>query len=243
MNFCDSLKKKIAAKLTLMETKHYSVDEYGVIEITNEALVKNLEALTKNNLFQNCDLTMPGNDTLFKRNYLSYLLSDDKKFCLISWDSEEGGTMIAYSSVAIYKAGNETKIIWMDTGTEYRNSMIFYNIIYTIKPTTKNFNPIYLAVGEGKSGTAEPWQIVKAFQINNSLSDTLHIFPEKKDELFLSYDLFNVMLPDTSNGSVPWIEVWNNGKEIRIPQTDENGNPTFEMKNLFFDGNNFVGKN
>ncbi len=71
-----------------------------LMDSINTNIYQKLESLVTDNRYQRVDLTYG--------NRFSYLLSQDKKLCLASWDTELGGTMIAFASVAIYQTTTVT---------------------------------------------------------------------------------------------------------------------------------------
>jgi hypothetical protein len=89
--------------------------------------------------------------------------SADKKLCLVSWDTRMGGTMIDFTTMAIFKKENNqlSSKMLVDLSSEIRNTLMHYDTVYTVSTVTHTF---YLAQGLEQGSTALPWQEIKTFK-------------------------------------------------------------------------------
>lgn len=161
-----------------------------------------------------------------------YLISPDKKFCLISWMPDVGGTWHDYTNVAIYNTGKQVRIKWLrDSALDVRyDSDINYDTIATIH--THDGRAIYLAYGYGQGQGTLPWRSLAAFTIKDSLEDA-DIFPEG-DPIFLEYMLYNFSEKD----DLLEVQFRNKGKELLIPVLNRKEVPLGYQK-LIFDGERY----
>ena len=139
--------------------------------------------------------------------------ASDNNFCLVSWDTRMGGTMIEFATMAVYKTTNgavKTKMLIDTSEDPPENTLMHYDTIYSIK--TKQGN-LYLAHGFGQGSTALPWQELRAFKIvNNRLTNPI-VFPKKEHRIFVEFDTHEF----GEDERIPTIKVRNTGKEILYP--------------------------
>lgn len=146
---------------------------------------------------------------------LKIVRSPDKNFCLVSWDTRMGGTMIDFATMAIFKtaAGNIISRLFTDTTRLPSNSLMMYTHLYEFYSDGKT---IYVAHGYGRGSTILPWQEVRAFVISkDQLADAL-VFPGQKPNYFIEFDRTKL-----KDGNIPGIIVSDNGKKITVPEPDE----------------------
>jgi len=119
-------------------------------------------------------------------NLLTITKSDDKKFCIVSWDTRLGDSKIDYASIVLYKIRDS--IYLQQQKQEFikakpENPKIRYTAIYTITSKDKK---IFLAKGYGQGRTTEPWQEIKTFCIEDSSLALPNILPGKKNRIFVA---------------------------------------------------------
>lgn len=183
----------------------------------------------------------------------AFARSADKKFCLLSWNTLMGGTMIDYASMALYESGGIVKALrlWDVEGEDSTNPLHMYDTIATVTIDNK---PVYLARGFGRGSSALPWEEVRAFSITgDSLSYPL-LFPQYADEpadaVFsktdytnrtgIEYDLHNC---DSNFYDIrPVIIFLNNSRRLKIPKVKDNGGNTKEYFSLELDGHHYIEK-
>lgn len=164
--------------------------------------------------------------------------SNDKKLALISWDTREGGTMIDFRSLSVFKTslGIETKLLIDTSDNESSDSYLHYNSIASI--TTSAGNKIYLAWGNGQGSTALPWQELRAFAIQNSQLVEPPIFPGRKCRLFVEFDLHAFK----DDQEVPSIRIKQHGNLIEVPESCKNEGFCGKYKTYQFNGETFEVK-
>ncbi|MEP7197154.1 MAG: hypothetical protein ABI851_11600 [Saprospiraceae bacterium] len=185
--------------------------DYDQLEIANNEVIRILNAY-KADIFN-----FP--DTL---DYdLIYLVkSSDKMLALISWDTRTGGTMIAFTTMAIFKTpeGIRTKMLLDTTDEDMPFTYMHYNSINSI--TASNGKKIYLAWGNGQGSTIIPWQELKTFSIANDKLVEPKILPNTSSNLRVEFDLHEF----GGNQKVPVIKIKNSGRTIQVPiETDRQG--------------------
>lgn len=123
--------------------------------------------------------------------------SEDKKFRIYSWDTQNGGTMHGFNSVAQFQTrkGAQTEVLYNDTfiNGEWSGPGFFYPKIYEIHSSDKKI--YYLAIRDGMYSTKNVSTGIKAFAIeNNRLNDSIKIFKTTKNTLNsidCEYDYFS----------------------------------------------------
>lgn len=119
-------------------------------------------------------------------NLLTIVKSEDKSFCIVSWDTRLGDTKTDYASSVLYKKGDsiyiaEQKQEFIKAKPE--NPKIRYTAVYSIPVKDKK---IYLAKGYGQGRNIEPWQEVKIFSIEDSSLSQPNILPGKKNRILVA---------------------------------------------------------
>jgi hypothetical protein len=155
--------------------------------------------------------------------------SADKKLCLVSWDTRMGGTMIDFTTMAIYQTSSGDTISRMLVDTSENpmgNTLMHYDNLYCVKDTDK---AIYIAHGFGRGSTALPWQELRAFQIDGRQLNNPKIFPEQKPNLFIEFNIHKL-----NRQEVPMILVIDSGKTISSPMPTEDEGFSGKYQQLIF---------
>ena len=161
--------------------------------------------------------------------------SSDKMLALVSWDTRKGGTMIAFTTMAIYKTpeGTITKMLLDKTDEDMPFTYMHYNSINTI--AASNGKKIYLAWGNGQGSTIIPWQELRTFSISNDKLVEPKILPNTSSNIRVEFDLHEF----TDNQKVPVIKIKNSGRTILVPiETDSQGF-SGKYKTYVFNGKEF----
>ncbi len=196
-----------------------------LMDSINTNIYRKLEGLVTGNRYQRVDLTYG--------NKFSYLLSPDKKFCLASWDTELGGTMIAFASVAIYQTNTGTAVRRLADTLNVPSA--FYTDLYSLNDT--DGTPTYFAYGYGRGSTILPYRTLRAFRTDNELVDTLRVFNDRSNTLF--YDMSHF----TEQDSVTNIDFPSDRRTIRVPVLSDEGVATGQWDTYSFNGQVYQKKN
>ena len=167
---------------------------------------------------------------------LIYLVkSSDKKLALISWDTRTGGTMIAFTTMAIFKSSQsiETKMLLDTTDENMPLTYMHYNSINTI--TKHSGERVYLAWGNGQGSTIIPWQELKAFSIFRSKLIEPKIFPNSASSIQVEFDLNSF----PNNQKVPVVKIENGGTTIQVPIENDRQGFSGKYKTYVFNGKVF----
>jgi hypothetical protein len=206
----------IRRQIDLLDSARYTDyfdDQPDMLDSINRNIYKALERLTSNDAYQ----TAP----LGEQDGISYLLSDNKKFYLISWDTRMGGTMIDFVAVAIYKSDTGTKIKFLggaDLNTGTQGDLTYFTDLYTLADA--DGTATYLAYGMGQASTLFPWRKLQAFRIgSDTLDQTLPTFSDRGNSF--SYDLSAFR----NQEDIPEITFSADHREIQAPEV-EGGAPT-----------------
>ncbi len=244
---CDQLKKSMLETQAMIDSLRtsgkLSTDSNYVnrIDSLNATLINCIKLLAIDDRFQKCELNSHFN---FKS-----LISSDKRFCITSWDTRLGGTMIDYTNVVIYKTFNKTfvkQLVYGEPGFK-DNSKIMFDTLFSIQ--NNKGQTIYITYGSGYGSTALPFSVVKAFMITDSLIENSIIFPNEIDslafndpnnsgELSIEYDLHNFK----GNDKVHEMKFLNGGLEIKVPIIKANGRPSNRYYSLVFNGERYIKK-
>jgi hypothetical protein len=225
---CNGIRQRIKDTRELIDSLRHREDYSELyaekIDTLNDNLVGYLRELSVDDHFQNCDVN---------QNYnFAFLLSSDKNFCITSWDTRQGGTMIDYTSTVIYKTPQKTdiKTLQYGEGDHKDNTKILFDTLLTIH--NKKGQPIYLAYGFGQGSSLIPYRVLKAFIITDGLVEEFSLFPDKTSELWIQYDLKNFRPED----DILEILFKDGGKRLKIPVVDGESRPTHKYYNLVFNG-------
>lgn len=199
---------------------------YKDIDTCNQGIFNTLTKLSQDGMqFLNFKL----NDERFK-----YLISSDKKFCLISWMPTEGGTWDDFTNVAIYSNGQQPRIKWLrDTSDGNEGQAADMDILFDTLVTiyTNSGKAIYLAYGSGQAQGISPLKAITAFSIEDSLRRPA-IFPEGNENL-LCYEL-----NDDIDQAYMDIKFLDKGRRLLVPII-KNGMPSCKFRKLVFDGERY----
>ena len=167
---------------------------------------------------------------------LMIVRSEDLKFCIVSWNTGLGGTMIDFASMAIYAKGNgelvSVMLVQKNKFGETFNQLMLFTNLYSLSATSGE--TYYVALGHGQGSTAMPWEIVQAFQVKGDQLLYPKIFP-KDSKVFVVFDAFQF----NDHTDIPKIAVHEKGQRIRIPVSDDQEGFSGEWLTLTFDGNKF----
>lgn len=179
--------------------------------------------------------------------------SKDKKLCMISWDTREGGTMIDFATVLFYKTSKWiiAKYLFEPNdafGGDSSNTLMHYN---TISELHAGDRTIYLAQGFGQGSSALPWEEVRAIEIvNDSIiypeifpdyESPLVVYPEKlnnnklTDAIMIEFDLHYCNMETWR----PITQFIDSNKTLKVPKTNDRGGNSDEYFLLKFDGKKF----
>ena len=202
--------------------RHY--DTADLMETENKKVAQSID-------FYKQDI-INSNDTI-DFDFIYVAKSIDKNFCLVSWDTRMGGTMIDFATVAIYKTNTGLLLSKRITDTTENaideNTLMHYNRIFSIET---NSGKIYLGQGFGQGSTALPWQELRAFKIENNKLENPRIFPKKEFRLSAEFDTHQF----SKNENIPTIKVIDNGKTILLPITTDKEGFSGKYQTLFFTG-------
>jgi hypothetical protein len=176
--------------------------------------------------------------TIDKKNINGYFIakSSDNNLCILSWDTQQGGTNIDFAAITIYKTLKEIKcknLFERNIHTdEYVNFQMAYQNIQSV--TDNKGQKIYLVNGMGQGSTALPWQDILAFQIGTNELTFHEVFPNYKYRIMVEFDLH-----EFENRDIPKITYENDNKTIKIPIANEKEGFDGNYRTLMFDGISF----
>lgn len=162
---------------------------------------------------------------------LYVVVSDDKRFLVVSWDTQLGDSHKDFCNFVIYNIDNEHLI----TKLNNNDRQVAYNIVYTI--STENNTPLYVLYGFGQGSDRLFWQEVRLFEIKNSELVSPKLFDNTLNDMRLVFD--TSILEDIN---LPEILISNDGKEIKIPILNEDGNFEEKYRLFIFENNTFIKK-
>jgi hypothetical protein len=164
-------------------------------------------------------------------NLFNLIISKNKKFCIISWDSQQGGTNIDYVAVAVAKSEHKT-VVKPLTSDNSDFVQMHYQTIETLP--LNNSENIYVAQGRGQGSSADKWQDVRLFKIENDDLIFPNLFPKSKNQIFIEFDSYQF-----PNGNMPEIDIEKSGGEIVIPLSNQVQGFENKYQKLTFDGTRF----
>ncbi|MDB5200625.1 MAG: hypothetical protein JWQ27_34 [Ferruginibacter sp.] len=140
-----------------------------------------------------------------------------------------GGTMIDFTTMAVFKTAAGETVAQMLSGTNEtsgENSLMHYDQLYAVKD---GGNTIYIAHGFGQGSTALPWQELRAFQVRDRQLVNSNIFPGSQPSLFVEFDLHHL-----NREEIPMILVIDSARRIFLPVQDNNEGFSGEYQELYF---------
>ncbi len=169
-------------------------------------------------------------------SYVRMARSADNNLCLISWNTQMGGTNIHYATMALYKNGESVyeKHLYDSTEEVYGDTYMKYDSIFTIENKNKK---IYVARGFGRGSNSLPWQELRLFTIENDKLVHPKLFPEDGERLAVEFDMTQI-----TDDSYPLIQIKNMGAEIRYPKPTEAGGFSGKWIRYVFEQGKFVQK-
>jgi len=155
--------------------------------------------------------------------------SGDKKLHLISWNTRMGGTMIDFTTMAVYQTQcgyTVTRTLSDSSENPPVDPIMHYQGISTISTPD---GPVYIAHGFGQGSTILPWEEVRAIRIDVDRLIFPRIFPDAKSNLFVEFDRTNLR-----SGEIPVIQISENGKIISTPVPDDHEGFTGKYQTYVF---------
>jgi hypothetical protein len=173
----------------------------------------------------------------FNYDLLYIAHAKDGRLTLISWDTRRGGTMIEFTTMAIYKTskGLESLMLLDPDHPEQPETFVHYNKITTL--LASDGQRIYLAWGNGQGSNLLPWQELRAFSISEKLQMPF-IFPDHSSSLDVMFDLNKV----GDHKHLPVIDVSKDGRTIDVPLTDDEEKFRGNYQRYRFNGTRFIKK-
>ena len=164
---------------------------------------------------------------------LSLSKSSDGNFCLISWNTQMGGSMIDYVTMAFYKTSDSIKVIYLNApeGSPY------YDTIFTIKDTDNK--SIYMATGFSKLSGNEVGQGLRAFSIEKDSLVSPNIFADTS-QIFVVFN--KRKLAEDDNLEIPSIGITKFCDTISVPKPTEHEGFANQWQQLIFNGKKYVKK-
>jgi hypothetical protein len=191
------------------------------------------------------------NDTSYYPLYITS--STDNNLCIMSWNTQMGGTMIEYASIAFFKTGQGVAYkrltdVWMSGDTV--NTFIHFDTTVTLQTANRT---IYLSRGFGQGSSALKWEELRAFEISNGELIEPAIFPEFESGITYP-DKFSTIRFINSVGiefdlhhctesffeQRPVMLFLDKNSRLKIPKISDMGGNTDEYLSLVFNGKNFV---
>jgi hypothetical protein len=169
-----------------------------------------------------------------KKEGINILTSTDGIFRIYSWDSQQGGTMYAYTNLMQYKAGQKTNSKLFTSGENGFEAS--YSNLYTFKTGDKTY---YITIYGGPESSRFYYAGVKTFAIENGqLNDNVKIIKTKsglQNAVQYEFDFaFN-----NSWDEVNQITFDAATKTIKIPLVTEKGKITRKYITYKFNGQYF----
>lgn len=168
-------------------------------------------------------------------NTLTIVKSEDKNFCIVSWDTRLGDTKTDYASMLLYRCNDSIYVT--SNRQEFikntpENPKIRYTAIYTLK--TKD-NIVYLAKGYGQGTTTEPWQEIKTFCIERGLLSTPAILPGRQHRILVAINVTQLK----GAKKIPALLYNSTDHLLTIPETDKKHVFTGTYSTFLFTNNAF----
>ena len=163
--------------------------------------------------------------------------SDDHRFRIYSWDSEEGGTMHIFFTVYQW-LGEQGVNAKASNSEEGGDPGVFCTPIYTLRTPSKTY---FLVVNHAIFSNKDSYQGIQAFCINKrSLNDSVRLFKTLtglKNSISFEYDFFSVV--NRPERPIQLISFDSVHKIISIPIVLENGTVTNRSIQYHWVGNYF----
>jgi hypothetical protein len=170
--------------------------------------------------------------------------SDDGRFRIYSWDTEDGGTMHNFSRVYQYQAADGKVYSKTDEGKEEGDPGSFVYDIYTVEAGK---GAVYIVCSTFIGSTQDHSQSADLYKIEgNKLNNQVRLIKTRSgltDTLNFGYNFFSVV--DRGERPIRLISFDKKTKTLKIPVVIEdkefrNGRVTNRFINYRFDGTYFV---
>jgi hypothetical protein len=184
-------------------------DDYDALDSINNNIYRGLEKLAKNDAYQTI--------TFSQDDPISYLLSEDKKLCVVSWDTRTGGTLEIDANVVIYQtsAGTKSQYFGDDPNTDESERFLgYFTELYGL--TNADSVTTYFAYGQSKGSTILYSRVLQAFRISaDTLDHTRPAFDDRENKI--EYDLSKFGYPD----DIKEITFSTDHREIQVPEVED----------------------
>ena len=192
----------------------------------------------------------------FKRaeKYMNIVSSDDHKFRIYSWDTEDGGTMRFHFSIIEYQtnSGVKTEIIYrrpeqkgdLADSTSRGWPGFYYSRVFTVYDNDSNV--YYLAIRWGIFSSSDVSSGIKAYKIKNDhLNDSVKIFRTSKkflNSIDYGFDTATDVDEKTGKQKHHYIHLSKDKHKLYIPVIAGEHGTTMTDRNLVYvwDGYQFV---
>lgn len=155
---------------------------------------------------------------------LTIATSDDHRFRIYSWDTDEGGTMHIFANVLQFQ-GEQGVYVKVRNSGKQGDPGVFSTPIYCLHMATKTY---YLVINHAIFSTKDCYQGIQAFCINKrSLNDSVRLFKTKtgiKNGISFEFNFFSVV--QHPERPIHLIDFDSVRKTIRIPVVLEGGSVT-----------------
>lgn len=167
---------------------------------------------------------------------LTVLTSGDKKLRIFSWDTQTGGTMQRFGSLALFDAGGQLKS--SDLGATKKDETEPGSTYQQLdQVTTQDLKTVYLLRDLCIGSTIVRGRSVQAYAIENGRLKKIPIFhtkTKKLDTISLDIEGDPAVYPNEK------IKITENAHKVSIPLTNKENKPTGKYLVYIFDGHNFV---
>lgn len=210
----------------------------------NEALLSKENAIFKEQLLK---YTKMASTLKYKFSeldkYLYLATSEDGKFRIYSWDTENGGTMHNFETVYQFQ-GKDSKVYSKSSDLKEDDAGAFVSDIFDVD--TSN-GKVYLARFSSILSNSDAYQSINLFKIEgNSLNDKIKLIKTKSgltNSLGFEYDFFSVV--DREERPIKLVLYDKESKTIKIPvvikdKDFRNGKVTGKFIKYQFDGTYFL---
>lgn len=167
---------------------------------------------------------------------VKFVISDDKKIGVVSWNTNLGGTMIDFAAIIGYQTPDglyHAKRMEQEFQGTVENDKDFYTNIYSLKNKYKK--TIYLLASQGQGSTLTPYYSLDSYLIEDQLMSYGNLFEGNPDGLFVAFDY-----TDPKNRNVAFVDLGfkflKKGLYIRKPIAEKNGGFTGRYEVYKFDG-------
>jgi len=158
--------------------------------------------------------------------------SPDKKLRLYSWDTQTGGSMRFYSTIAQLHPGNENRCTVIDMSPKEAGDSEFCKTISMVR--TGEGKNVYLLQTYSVWSSTFRGSTIEAYSIEHGTLKKFPIFQTTKGSLW------EIECSTSDSYDFPDIELKNNNKSLFVPLIDKNGHQTSKYLVYKFNGNKYV---